>query len=125
MSHNSDSEQIRTIVQCYFQALYTADVENLRAIFHPDAWLQAPGIRRSRDEWLQRVAERPVPADVGSPDDFAILSLEVLGEQAMVKLYCPLFENRFIDFLGLLKENGRWQIVNKMYAEQAGTVSED
>jgi len=35
----------------------------------------------------------------------------------MVKLECPLFEYCYIDFLGLLKEDGRWKIVTKMYTD--------
>ncbi len=33
----------------------------------------------------------------------------------------PVFDNHYIDFLGLLKEDGNWLIVNKMYT----TLSEE
>jgi hypothetical protein len=41
----------------------------------------------------------------------------VVKDQAMVKVHCPLFDFNYIDFLGLLKEDGNWQIVTKMYTD--------
>ena len=39
----------------------------------------------------------------------------VTCSQAMVKVECPLFEHFYVDFLGLLKEDGRWRIVNALW----------
>ena len=46
---------------------------------------------------------------------FNILSLELINDQAMAKVEVPLLAAHFIDFLGLLKEDGTWKIVNKMF----------
>ena len=119
----SEFESVMTLVQDYFDGLHYGDVAKLRAIFHPDAFLKAPGLRRSLDQWLEAVASRPVPQQQGLPYDFKLLSIEIIKDQAMVKLECPLFEHLYIDFLGLLKENGRWLIVNKMYTDLQETVS--
>lgn len=106
---------IASMLQEYFDGIYEADTARLRNIFHEDASLKAPGLRRSRDEWLQLVGERPVPKEEGHPYCFRILSIEVIGEQAMAKVECPIFEQYYIDYLGFLKEGGIWKIVNKMY----------
>lgn len=111
----SDFDGVVGLVQDYFAGLYRGDAEQLRGLFHPDAWLKAPGLRRSLDEWLAAVATRPVPQALGEVYRFRILSVEIIQDQAMVKAECPLFEHFYLDFLGLLKENGRWLIVNKMY----------
>jgi len=116
---SSEIQTIEQIITDYFDGLYEADVEKLRNIFHSDSVLKAPNLRRSRDEWLHAVGSRPVPKQEGESYRFKIISIEVIGEQAMVKLECPLFEKYYIDFIGLLKENGRWQIVNKMYCDVA------
>lgn len=108
---------VMKIVKEYFHSLYHGDVERLQAIFHQDAFLKAPGLRRSLDEWLSAVAQRPVPSEQGQPFEFKLLSIEVINDQAMVKLDCPLFDHVYIDFIGLLKENGQWLIVNKMYTD--------
>ena len=47
--------------------------------------------------------------------NFNIQSLEIVGDQAMAKVDAPLLAAHFIDFLGLLKEDGQWKIVNKMF----------
>ncbi|RDE22892.1 nuclear transport factor 2 family protein [Motiliproteus coralliicola] len=113
----NEFESVMALVRDYFDGLHQGEVEKLRAIFHPDAYLKAPGLRRSLDQWLEAVANRPVPAQQGRPYDFKLLSIEIIQDQAMVKLECPLFDHFYFDFLGLLKENGRWLIVNKMYTD--------
>jgi hypothetical protein len=109
--------QISNITQAYFEGLYFADVKKLKAIFSPDSVLKAPGIRRNLEEWLELVQQRAIPAEQGESFRYRILSIEQLGDQAMVKVYCPLLDNAYIDFLGLLREDDQWQIVNKMYAD--------
>jgi len=112
-----DFDSVMTLVQAYFDGLHQGNVEKLESIFHADAFLKAPGLRRSLQQWLEAVADRSIPAQQGQAYDFKLLSIEVIKDQAMVKLECPLFEHAYVDFLGLLKENGRWLIVNKMYTD--------
>jgi len=109
---------VERIVKDYFHGLHHADITKLRNLFHPDAYLKAPSLRRTLDEWLKLVGEREVPALRRDPYGFEILSMDLMHEQAMVKVLCPLLGRIYVDFLGLLKENGRWLIVNKMYADQ-------
>ena len=111
----ADFAEVLAIVQGYFRGLYTGDAPALRELFVPDAYLKAPGLRRSLDDWLSAVAARPVPQQQGATYAFKVLAIEVIKDQAMVKVECPLFEHFYVDFLGLLKEDGRWRIVNKMY----------
>jgi len=113
-----EQHPVERIVKDYFAGLHHADLTKLRNIFHPDAYLKAPGLRRNLDEWLELVSKREVPAQRGDPEGFKILSMDVMHEQAMVKVLCPLLGRIYVDFLGLLKENGQWLIVNKMYADQ-------
>ncbi|TDR20687.1 nuclear transport factor 2 family protein [Marinicella litoralis] len=117
MTSVNEFELVNDIVQAYFDGLHHGDVAKLRTIFHPDVFLKAPGSRRSLEQWLSAVASRPVPSQQGRSYDFKLLSIEVIKNQAMVKLECPLFEHHYIDFLGLLKEDGHWKIVTKMYTD--------
>ncbi|TQV88841.1 nuclear transport factor 2 family protein [Aliikangiella coralliicola] len=115
ITYIDDTQVITSILKDYFDGLYEADVKKLRAIFHSDVYLKAPNLRRSLTEWLDLVASRPVPKQEKELYRFNILSIEVIGEQAMAKVECPILDNFYIDFLGFLKENGEWKIVNKMY----------
>lgn len=116
---SGDEAQIRQLMQDYFDGLYHADTEKLDGIFHDDVVLKAPGLRRPKAQWLQAVASRSVPAQQSEAYRFNILTIDIVADQAMVKLECPLAEHFYIDFIGLLKEDGQWLIVNKMYCDIA------
>ena len=114
-SYQSDYEAIIGLLNDYFDGLYEGDVDKLRNVFHDDAWLKGNDYRKTRDEWLEAVANRPVPRDEGMEFNFNIVSLEIVDDQAMAKVDVPLLAAHFVDFLGLLKEDGQWRIVNKMF----------
>ena len=114
-SYQSDHEAIVGLLNDYFDGLFEGDVEMLRSIFHADAWLKGNNYRKTLNEWLEAVANRPIPRDEGMEYNFNIQSLEIIGDQAMAKVDAPLLAAHFIDFLGLLKEDGQWKIVNKMF----------
>lgn len=114
---HDDFDMVAAVLHQYFTGLYFADVAKLEAIFHEDAWLKAPQTRRSLREWLDNVKQRPIPAEVNPSFRFKVLAIDVVKDQAMAKVYCPLFDFHYIDFLGLLKEQGQWRIVNKMYVD--------
>lgn len=108
---------VTEIIEQYFRGLYQGDSQLLRGLFSDDCLLKAPGKRRTLMQWLTDVKQRPCPQELGHDYKFEILSIEIIGQQAMVKVYCPLLGHEYIDYLGLLFEQGRWEIVNKMYAE--------
>lgn len=114
-SYQNDYEAIIQLLNEYFDGLYEGDVDKLRGLFHDDAWLKGNDYRKTRDEWLDAVANRPIPSAEGMAYNFNIQSLEIVGDQAMAKVDIPLLAAHFIDFLGLLKEDGQWRIVNKMF----------
>ncbi len=113
----ADFIEIVTLIEEYFNGLFTGDADRLERIFHSDTFLKGPGFRLSREEWLDAVRSRPIPRDDFPRNEFRISSIEVIQEQAMVKVICPLFKHDYLDFLGLLKEHGQWKIVNKMYVD--------
>lgn len=114
-SYHKDYQAIHVLLQDYFDGLYEGDIAKLRNIFHDDAWLKGNNYRKSRDEWLDAVADRPIPKVESMDYGFNILSVELINDQAMAKVEVPLLAAHFIDFLGLLKEDGTWKIVNKMF----------
>jgi len=107
---------IRSMVAAYFQGLHRGESDRLAPLFHRDCVLKTPGLRRDMATWLSDVASRPIPQLIGQPFDYRIIWLEIEGDQAMVKVHCPLPHGNFVDYLGFLKEDNVWKIVNKMYA---------
>ncbi|KZN55792.1 nuclear transport factor 2 family protein [Pseudoalteromonas luteoviolacea] len=112
-----DIDEVKSVVHLYFEGLYHADVNTLKSIVCENLELKAPNLRRTLAQWLSLVVTRPVPKEQGESFDYRILSIDIEGEQAMVKLVCPLLGRVYIDYLGLLKEQGKWLIVSKMYAD--------
>ena len=115
-----DETKIRAMVESYFCALHLGDVVQLATLFAMDCVLKTPGQRRTCQRWLADVASRPVPQQIGHPWQYRIIWVELAGDQAMAKVNCPLPHGQFTDYLGLLKEEGEWKIVNKMYALTTG-----
>ena len=113
----NDFEQVSALITLYFEGLYYADVLKLKSILHPDTYLIAPTKRRTMEQWLNDVSSREIPSELIDKFNFEILSMDIVKDQAMVKVYCPLFEFKYIDFLGLLKQQGEWFIVSKMYTD--------
>jgi len=113
---DSDLIEVTRLINEYFEGLYNADAEQLRKVFHPTANLQSQGLRLTRDEWLHRVVNRAIPSATNENYSYRMINIDIVGAQAMVKVECPLLGNFYIDFLSLLKEQGQWSIVNKMYS---------
>ena len=102
--NGQDFQQITEILQDYFDGLYEADVDKIRDVFHLDTVLKANGLRKTRDEWLDAVASRPVPKEHDFNYDFNVISIEIINDQAMVKANVPLMAGHYIDYLGCLKK---------------------
>ena len=115
--HDAELTAITALLGHYFDGLHRADTALLNQIFDDDVRLYAPGVRRSKQQWLELVANRPVPAALGHAFAYQILSVELSGEQALAKVACPLLGRHYIDYLSLLKEQGQWRIVAKLYAD--------
>lgn len=115
----SDFQQITKIIESYFDGLYRGDTQLLNSIFQNESWLITPHGRRDKKQWLKDVASRATPKELQQDYLFSILAIDIINDQAMVKVYCPIFEFKYIDFLGLIKSNNQWQIASKMYTDVA------
>ena len=61
------------------------------------------------------VESRPVPADSGEPYHMRIISTDVTGAIATIKVEDLYQGLRFTDYLTLLKTDDNWVIVNKVF----------
>ena len=111
---------ILNLVERYFDLMYTCDVEHFDRVFHRSAQLQAVAQNgysvMTFDEYKRVLKERVSPASKGDPRDFEILMLDVTGEHtAMVKVSAKMNQAHYIDYLSLLKVDGEWLVVAKVY----------
>jgi Putative lumazine-binding len=116
-----DHQSILVVLADYFNGLYTGDTGLLRSVFHPGAALFADlngqPYHKSLDEYLEGVENRESPEELGEPYQMKVLSLDVTHNIATAKVHVPARGNNYYNYLGLVKRDGGWIIVNKIFAE--------
>lgn len=118
---DDEENAIRETVELYFKGDSERDVEFLRKAFHPAARLLTSDENGNlsvltQSEWHERVRRTP---DREKPA-MRILHIDRSGNAAVAKTQMTLSNGEYTDFLSLLKINGHWIIVNKIYHWQEG-----
>ncbi len=115
----SEEAQVRATVELYIRAHATGDGALIDRAFHPE--LKLVGVRndsvlvRSGLDYARSVSGRP-PADEAQRRRW-IAGMEVFGQGATrVVLDYPTLT--YVDFFTLLKVNGEWKIVSKVWTVQ-------
>ncbi|PCI53290.1 MAG: hypothetical protein COB36_12680 [Alphaproteobacteria bacterium] len=113
-------EEIRQVLQAYFDGLYHCDVEKLGKVFHPRAIYatadENPPLIRSMPEYFPVVAARASPASRNETRKDFIDAVELVGDNtAMARVRCSIGDRDFVDVLSLIRENGEWKIIAKVF----------
>lgn len=113
----TDRQAVELLLCRYVDALYEGSVEGLSNVLHADGiYAAAHGgelLRLSVPDYLAMVAARARPTD---PRETAIDAIDVVGgTMASAKLRCRLFGRDYVDFLTLLKVDGRWWVMAKIF----------
>lgn len=116
----NDEQQIRQVIQTYFDCMYESSADKTRAAFHPNAKITGylpNGLQQmSVDEFAEFVAgQQPSAKDKGEPARLDILSLEIAGQTAVTRVRDDYLGMTFLDTLSLLKTDDRWSIYNKLF----------
>lgn len=103
--------ELQETLSRYFAGLFEGNVDDLRSVFHPSAMLAGEvngEIRfRALDEYLQIVANRRAPAELGESFRMTLVSLEVDGSIAVAKAHSPMLGCNYHDYLSLVRFEGR------------------
>ncbi|WP_438426428.1 nuclear transport factor 2 family protein [Aquimarina macrocephali] len=112
-------EEIQAVLQNYFEGIYNGDVVQLKEVFHSETLLfgDIKGVPyfKAITEYIDGVKSRKSPRDLGEDFKMEILSIEILGNNAIVKAQLPMLGYHYFDFLSLAKINEDWKIVNKLF----------
>jgi len=112
-------EEIQAVIQNYFEGIYNGDEVQLKEVFHPGTLLfgDIKGVPyfKAITEYIDGVKSRKSPKDLGKDFKMEILSIELLGNNAIVKAQLPMLGYNYFDFLSLAKINEDWKIVNKLF----------
>jgi hypothetical protein len=119
-AHSQNFVEIAAVLQDYFDGLHHSDTTCLRRVFHPRAvYACATGgssLILGMDEYFPIVDARPSPASRGDARADRILSIEFVGPvTALAKLECAIRPKHFIDLLTLIRLDGRWQVISKVF----------
>ena len=119
----ADEAAIRQTVQYYFDGGKNRDSLTLRKAFHPEARMLF-----ARDgklvvipigEYITRVgSEKLKPGEVDSTER-KVASVDVVGDAAVAKVELKRPGSLVTDYMSLLKVDGRWLIVNKIFTREA------
>jgi hypothetical protein len=120
--------EICAAMKLYFDVMHECDLEKFDRIFHPTSSLFTAngGVLTLRPfaQYRAEIEKRTPPKTLGQPREEAILSINVLSpEIALAQVRVRIFEKIFIDNLNLLKIDGSWMIVAKIY-HHADTIDD-
>ena len=120
-ANHTEKIAIELVTRDYFQGYLNAEPETLLKAFHSGSRLfctdQGNLETTEMAEWLQSLVERRKKGDRRQAN-VSIDGIDISSDAAVVKTTLILKTVRFTDYLSLLKLNGKWQIVNKIYTVQ-------
>ncbi len=118
---SDDRNAVLAAAQTYLDGLHEGDADKIAGVFHPTSCLTMENagslVVTPRDQWLEAVRNRASPKAQGSSRHDEILQIDLAGPgTAFVRLKCAIPPRFFTDYLCFLKIDGRWQVVQKIFA---------
>lgn len=115
-----DVPALRTLAGTYFDAAYEMDAGKFAGIFHASS-----SVTKVSDDgndmivtpiavWLDVVRKTKAPRDLPFKRDDHLLSIDVVGNLALLKVRLRIPPRSCTDFLSCLKVDGIWQIAQKV-----------
>lgn len=116
----SDEAQVRATVEVYLHGLKYNDVASFRKAFLPDAklfFVKRDGTlgTLTQEDWYKGFATNAGKEEEGA---LSIVTVDVTGNAASVKVREEYPKSTYTDYVSLLKLDGQWKIVNKIFVSQ-------
>lgn len=116
----SDEALVRQTVETYLHGLKFNDVGSLRRAFYPEAklfFVKKDGSlgQLSQEQWYKGFEGSAGKEEEG---DLQVVSIDVTGNAASVKVREEYPKSIYTDYVSLLKLGGEWKIVNKIYVAE-------
>jgi hypothetical protein len=114
----SDEAGARVPLENYFKGHALGDGAYMRKAFHPDAKI-CSNTREGKlacltaEEFASRFTSGPAKDEAQRKR--SIESLDVTGDTAIAKLILDYPTAKFTDYMSLMKVDGEWRIMNKVY----------
>ena len=116
----SDKEQIENVVQLYVDSMDESNPDKVKQAFHINAkvvgYLHGDFMEMSVDDFAGFVSsQQPSPKEKGENVVFEILSCEIEGTTASVKIRDKYLGITFLDTLSFIKIESEWKLYNKLF----------
>jgi protease I len=113
----SEETLVRQTVETYLHGLKFNDVADLKKAFVPEAklfFVKKDGSLGSlaQEDWYKGFAASAAKEEEG---ELKIVSVDVAGNAASVKVREEYPKSIYTDYVSLLKLGGEWRIVNKIF----------
>lgn len=117
---SADFNGVARVLATYFDGLYHSDTQRLAQVFHPKAQYVCATdgtlLHRDMADYFPVVDARPAPASRGEARRDEIVSVEFAGPvTARAVVRCAIGTRHFTDFLTLIRLDGRWQVISKVF----------
>ena len=115
-----DKQKIESGVQLYFDSMYESSPEKVRQAFYPDAkitgYLQGKLSEMTVESFAAFVeSQDPSPKEKGDEILLEIVSCDISGSTASVRVRDAYIGLIFLDTLSFLKKDNEWKIYNKLF----------
>lgn len=114
-----DTDLIRKTLNDYIEGSTNGQPDRLKEAFHPDLnlyYVKDGNVRVwSGEDYILDTKEGQSTGEKGK-----ILSIDYENDAAMAKveIFNPENKNTYIDYFMLLKTNGKWTIIHKMFTKK-------
>ncbi len=116
-TEDSEEAAVRQTINHYLHGLKFNDVESLKQAFYPDAKLffvkkNGQMGQLTQAQWYDGFSKSAGKEEKG---DLQIASIDIAGNIASVKVEEEYPTSHYTDYVSLLKLDGQWKIVNKVF----------
>ena len=116
----TEQDQIQKVIELYIDSMENSDPDKVKIAFHANAkvvgYLHGDFMELSTEEFAGFVAaQKPSPKEKNENIIFDILSCDIEGTIASVKIRDQYLGITFLDILSLIKQEGEWKIYNKLF----------
>ena len=115
-----DRLQIEDKINLYFDSMYESSAEKVHQAFYENAmitgYLETGLAEMTVDQFAKFVeGQQPSPKENGEEILLEIVSCEIAGETACVRVRDGYIGHIFLDTLSFLKKDDEWRIYNKLF----------
>lgn len=114
-AQNSDFQWVEKTVKNYMNGLVGGNPEMIKMAFHKDATMKMIGEKGYESYNAIEALTTDLKASPEATTTTRIVSINITGNSATAQLEIQLAELTYIDFMQILKIDGDWKIVSKIF----------